>query len=252
MPSPDGKWMAFTELFNAYITPLVTTGTALDLSANNKAIPLARVTKDAGTFLHWSGDSKKLIWTLGEQYYQREIKNTFNFIEGAPQVLPELDTVGITLGLRIKSDSPTGLIALKGARLITMKGDEVIEEGTVLLENNKIIAIGKAADVVIPANTKIIDVTGKTIMPGIVDVHAHLRTSPDGVSPQQDWSYLANLSFGVTTAHDPSSNTEMVFSQSEMLRAGRMIGPRLYSTGSIGISKIRAFRFYMVLMAILK
>lgn len=233
MPSPDGKWMAFTELFNVYITPLVTTGNALDLSANNKTIPLARVSKDAGTYIHWSADSKKLNWTLGDQYYQREIKNTFNFIEGAPQVLPELDTAGITIGLNIKADAPSGLIALKGARIITMNGDEVIEEGTILIENNKIKAIGNAASVNIPDNAKIIDVTGKTIMPGMIDVHAHLNTSPDGVSPQQDWSYLANLAFGVTTAHDPSSNTEMVFSQSEMIKAGRMIGPRLYSTGSI-------------------
>lgn len=44
---------------------------------------------------------------------------------------------------------------------------------------------------------------------------------------------MANLAFGVTTSHDPSSNTEMVFSQAEMLKAGRMVGPRLYSTGSI-------------------
>lgn len=232
-PSPDGKWMAFTELFNAYITPMVTAGTALDLSASNKAIPLARVTKDAGTYLHWSADSKKLLWTLGEKYYNREIKNTFAFVEGAPQVLPEPDTAGLSLGLKLKADAPTGLVALKGARIITMKGDQVIEEGTILIENNKIKAIGKATDVAIPADIKVIDVTGKTIMPGMVDVHAHLRTSPDGISPQQDWSYLANLSFGVTTSHDPSSNTEMVFSQSEMLKAGRMIGPRLYSTGSI-------------------
>ncbi|MDQ7948246.1 MAG: amidohydrolase family protein [Pedobacter sp.] len=232
-PSPDGKWMAFTELFNVYITPMITTGSALDLSATNKSIPLARVTKDAGTYLHWGADSKKIFWTLGEQYYSRELKNTFSFVDGAPAVLPEPDTAGIAIGLKLKSDSPTGLLALKGARIITMKGDEVIEEGTILLENNKIISIGKVGDVVLPATAKVIDVTGKTIMPGMIDVHAHLRTSPDGISPQQDWSYLANLSFGVTTSHDPSSNTEMVFSQSEMLKAGRMIGPRLYSTGSI-------------------
>jgi imidazolonepropionase-like amidohydrolase/Tol biopolymer transport system component len=233
MPSPDGKWMAFTELFNAYITPMVTTGSALDLSASNKSIPLARVTKDAGTYLHWSADSKKLFWTLGEQYYNREIKNSFSFVEGAPAILPELDTAGIAIGLKLKTDVPTGFLALKGARIITMKGEEIIEEGTILLENNKIVSIGKMADITIPSSAKIIDVTGKTIMPGMVDVHAHLRTSPDGISPQQDWSYLANLSFGVTTSHDPSSNTEMVFSQSEMLKAGRMIGPRVYSTGSI-------------------
>ncbi|WP_410221365.1 amidohydrolase family protein [Pedobacter sp.] len=233
LPSPDGKWMAFTELFNAYVTPLITAGTAQDLSAGNKSIPLTRVTKDAGTYLHWSADSKKLLWTLGEQYFSREIKNTFSFVEGAPKNLPEPDSTGISIGLKLKSDLPTGLIALKGARIITMKGDQVIEEGTILIENNKIKAVGKAEEVTIPAETKVVDVTGKTIMPGMIDVHAHLRTSPDGISPQQDWSYLANLSFGVTTSHDPSSNTEMVFSQSEMLKAGRMVGPRLYSTGSI-------------------
>ena len=232
-PSPDGKWMAFTELYNAYITPMVTIGTALDLSTGNKSIPLTRVTKDAGSYIHWSGDSKKLLWTLGERYYSRETKNSFSFVEGAPKILPALDSVGLTIGLKMKADLPTGLVALKGARIITMKGSQVLEEGTILVENNKIIAIGKADAVQIPAAAKVVDVTGKTIMPGIIDVHAHLRTSPDGVSPQQDWSYLANLSFGVTTAHDPSSNTEMVFSQSEMLKAGRMIGPRLYSTGSI-------------------
>lgn len=233
VPSPDGQWMAFTELFNAYITPMVTTGAPLDLSATNRSLPLARVTKDAGTYLHWSADSKKLFWTLGDQYYQRELKNTFSFVEGAPEQLPEPEANGLAIGLKLTSDVPNGMLALKGARIITMKGSEVLEEGTILIENNKIKAIGKAADVAIPENAKVINVTGKTIMPGIVDVHAHLRTSPDGISPQSDWSYMANLAFGVTTAHDPSSNTEMVFSQMEMLKTGRMIGPRVYSTGSI-------------------
>lgn len=230
-PSPDGKWMAFTELFNVYVTPMVTAGTALDLSSTNKAIPLTRITKDAGTYVHWSHDSNKILWTLGEQYFSRDVKTAFSFADSASQNVQQPDTVGLTLGLRLKSDAPTGLVALTGARIITMKGDEVIENGAILIENNRIVSIGK--NLPIPANTRIIDVTGKTIMPGMIDVHAHLRTSPDGISPQQDWSYLANLAFGVTTAHDPSSNTEMVFSQSEMIKTGRLVGPRLYSTGSI-------------------
>ncbi|SHE87126.1 amidohydrolase family protein [Pedobacter caeni] len=233
-PSPDGKWMAFTELFNVYITPMVTVGTPLELSSTNKSIPLTRVTADGGTYIHWSNDSQKLFWTLGEQYFSREINTAFNFSDsGNSTPVHKPDTTGIAIGLKLKSDAPTGLLALKGARIVTMKGDEVIEEGTILIENNKIISIGKAAELSIPDQARVIDVTGKTIMPGIVDVHAHLRTSPDGISPQQDWSYMANLAFGVTTSHDPSSNTEMVFSQSEMLKAGRMVGPRLYSTGSI-------------------
>lgn len=232
-PSPDGRWMAFSEFFNVYITPMILTGSAQDLSSGNKAIPLTRLTKDAGSYIHWSNDSKRLFWTLGEQYYAQDVKNAFPFVEGAAQGSREIAPDSLSIGLKLKADAPSGMIALTGARIITMKGDEVIENGSVLIENNKIVSIGKAADVKVPEQAKVVDLNGKTIMPGMVDVHAHLRTSPDGISPQTDWSYLANLAFGVTTAHDPSSNTEMVFSQAEMLKAGRMIGPRLYSTGSI-------------------
>jgi imidazolonepropionase-like amidohydrolase/Tol biopolymer transport system component len=224
-PSPDGKWMAFTELFNCYITPMVMTGNAQDLSASNKAIPLTKITKDAGTYLHWSKDSQNIMWTLGPKYYSRNIATAAN-----PNAA---DTAGIDINLKIKTDVPDGKIAFTNVRIITMKDDEVIENGTIVIDQNKISAVGKASDIQIPSDAKVYDMTGKTIMPGIVDVHAHLHPSPDGISPQQDWNYFANLSYGVTTAHDPSTNTEMVFSQSEMVKAGRMVGPRIYSTGTI-------------------
>jgi imidazolonepropionase-like amidohydrolase/Tol biopolymer transport system component len=233
IPSPDDQWLAFNELFNVYLTPLVTLGTPLDLSSGNKSLPLKKLTRDAGSYIHWSADSKALNWTLGNQYFSREVKNSFTFVDGAPDQLPAIDTVGISLNLKLSADKPTGRIALKGARIITMDGTEVIEKGTIIINENKIETVGLETDVTIPTDAKVYDVTGKTIMPGIVDVHAHLRTSPDGVSPQQDWSYYANLAFGVTTSHDPSSNTEMVFSQSEMLKTGKIIGPRVFSTGTI-------------------
>ena len=232
-PSPDGKWMAFTELFNCYITPMVYTGSPQDLSATNKAIPLSKLTRDAGTYIHWSKDSQKLMWTLGPKYFTRDIHSAFPFVEGGDDQTKVVDTAGVDIGLKLKSDVPDGKIAFTNARIITMKGDEVIDNGTILIDKNKIAAIGKASDVQVPADAKVYDLTGKTIMPGIIDVHAHLHPSPDGISPQQDWNYFANLAFGVTTSHDPSTNTEMVFSQSEMLKAGNMVGPRVYSTGSI-------------------
>ena len=232
-PSPDGKWMAFTELFNCYLTPMVGTGNPQELSATNKAIPLNKLTKDAGTCLQWNKDSQKLIWILGPKYFTRDIRNAFSFVATADEKPPVVDTVGIEIGLSLKTDVPDGKIAFKNARIITMKGDEVIENGTIIIDHNKITAIGKATDIPVPDDAKLYDMNGKTIMPGIVDVHAHLHTSPDGITPQQDWNYYANLAFGVTTSHDPSSNTEMVFSQSEMLKAGNLVGPRVYSTGTI-------------------
>ena len=70
-------------------------------------------------------------------------------------------------------------------------------------------------------------------MPGLVDVHAHQGTFRYGLSPQKHWPYWASLAYGITTTHDPSSNSEMIFGNSEMIRAGEMIGPRVYSTGTI-------------------
>lgn len=230
-PSPDGKYIAFTELFNCYVTPIVTAGAPQNLSAGNKQLPLNKLTREAGTYLHWSKDSQRLMWTLGPKYFVRDIKTAFPYLDGAPDKTPAIDTAGTDIGLRLLSDVPEGKIALTNARIITMKGDEVIEKGNIIIDHNKIVAIGK--DVAVPSDAMVFDIAGKTVMPGIIDVHAHLHTSPDGVSPQQDWNYYANLAYGVTTAHDPSSNTEMVFSQSEMLKAGRLVGPRVYSTGGI-------------------
>ncbi len=229
-PSPDGKWIAFTELFNVYITPFATTGMALDLSSNNKSLPLTKVSKDAGTYIHWSKDSKRLNWTLGPKYFSKDINSSFSFLAGTDKTTKS-DSLGLDIDLRLKSDLPEGKIAITNARIITMKGDEVIENGTIVIDQNKIAAIG--ANVSIPEGARVINASGKTIMPGIIDVHSHLRASSDGVSPQQDWSYYANLAFGVTTSHDPSANTEMVFSQADMVRTGAMVGPRVYSTGTI-------------------
>jgi len=98
---------------------------------------------------------------------------------------------------------------------------------------NRIMAIGPAASVQVPAGAERIDVAGRTIMPGIIDVHAHVGGESAGLLAQSNWSFLANLAFGVTTAHDPSSDTETIFSNSELIRSGRKLGPRLYSTGTI-------------------
>jgi len=231
VPSPDEQWVAFNELFNVYIAPFPQTGGAIDLNANTKAIPVKKVSRDAGSYLHWSGDGKKLHWTIGPEYFSRELMRSFKFVEGAADSIPPPDTTGLRLGLKLKTEVPAGKLALEGARIITMRGDEVIENGTIVVEGNRIIAIGKASEVTIPAEALRLEVRGKTIMPGLIDAHAHLPNSD--LSPQQSWPYFANLAYGVTTAHDPSANTEMVFSQAEMVQAGVMAGPRVYSTGTI-------------------
>jgi Tol biopolymer transport system component/imidazolonepropionase-like amidohydrolase len=233
VPSPDGRWVAFTELFNAYVAPFPATGGAIDLSGTMRTLPVARVTRDAGSYLHWSGDSQRLNWTIGPEFFSRDLNHSFSFLAGAPEELPHPDTTGIRIGLHLPTDTPAGRVAFTNARIITMNGDEVIENGTIVIDRNRISAVGSTGDVQIPRDAHVVDAAGKTIMPGMVDVHAHYGMSWNGLSPQQSWPYLSNLAFGVTTLHNPSAGTAMVFSEAEMVRAGRMVGPRLYSTGTI-------------------
>jgi Tol biopolymer transport system component/imidazolonepropionase-like amidohydrolase len=236
--SPDGKWVAFTELFNAYVAPLPQTGASIELSKDTKAIPVAQVSRDVGSYLHWSGDSQRLHWAVGDQYHSRELKDLFAFVPGAPKTLPKPeDARGIALGLEQPVYAPDAAVAFSGARIITMRDsqntEEVIEDGVLLVQGDRIVAVGAAGDVRVPDGTRIIDARGKTIMPGIVDAHAHVAHFGGGVIPQQNWAYYANLAFGVTTTHDPSATNEFVFSQAELVQAGRMVGPRIFSTGTI-------------------
>src|SRR5699024_9577576 len=234
VPSPNNKWVAFNHLFKVYVAPMPKAGTGIDLSADTKAIPVTQVAEDAGINLHWSNDGQKVHWTLGQEYFSVELQDAFDFLTGKSDKELPLDTnSGQDIGLDIPFDKPSGEIALTNARIITMKDDKVIENGTVIVRGNRIESVGTSAEVEIPAGAKVIDVEGKTVMPGIVDVHAHIGNFREGLSPQQQWEYFANLAYGVTTAHDPSSNTEMVFSHSEAIKAGNMVGPRIFSTGTI-------------------
>ncbi len=233
-PSPDNQWMAFRELHHVYITPFPRTGKTIELNKDIKSVPIARVSHDAGRYLHWSADSDKLNWVLGNEYFTAPLITRFAFLDGAPDSLPPIDTAGIRIGLRLQADVPQGIVALTNARIITMNNDEeVIESGNVIIEGNKILSVGPADETPIPRGAHIIDCTGKTIMPGLIDVHAHMFTFRLGLSPQKQWSYWANLAYGVTTTHDPSVETEMTFTQAEMVRAGIMTGPRIFSTGRI-------------------
>ena len=232
VPSPDGKWVAFNEAFNVYVAPFALTGAEYDLSKDTKAVPVSRLSRDAGTDLHWT-DNATLRWLIGPEVYTRALSDAFAFVDGAPEALPAPDSVGTRVGLTLPFAAPEGAIALTNARIITMNGDEVIEGGTVVVQGNRITAVGASGEVPVPAGTNVIDASGHTLMPGLVDVHAHASHFFDGAIPQTNWVYYANLAYGVTTAHDPSATTETVFTLAEMVKAGEIVGPRIFSTGTI-------------------
>jgi hypothetical protein len=127
-------------------------------------------------------------------------------------------------------DIPKSNTVLRGGRVITMKGDEVIENADVVIRDNRIVGVGRRGSVPIPSGAHIVDVAGKTIMPGFVDTHAHLRV-PQQIHRGEVWAYAANLAYGVTTARDPQTGSTDVITYEDELDAGDILGPRSWSTG---------------------
>lgn len=231
--SPDGKWLAFQEGFNAYIAPLPATGRSFDVSPTSKALPIQQVSRDAGDYMHWSGNSGRLYWSTGPELFARDLKEAFSFIDGAPEELPKPPEAGTDIGFDVDSYVPDTTFAFTGARIVTMKGEQVIEDGVIVVKGDRIEAVGKRGEVTVPGGATSIDVSGKTIIPGLVDVHAHGSQGESGITPQQNWMHYATLTFGVTTVHDPSNDTGEIFAAAELARAGEVVAPRIFSTGTI-------------------
>ena len=136
----------------------------------------------------------------------------------------------VRVKVTVQKDVAQGKVLLQNARIITMKGTEVIERGDVLIENARIKQVGAAGSIATDASVQKIDMAGKTIVPGFVDTHAHMWPAW-GLHKSQVWMYAANLAYGVTTTRDPQTATTDVLTYSDMVETGEIIGPRIYSTG---------------------
>lgn len=229
--SPDGKYLAFAERFKVFVTPFVERGKTINIGPKDSQFPIEQLSVRAGENISWSANSNKLYWTLGPELYHANLDGLFaiNKVNDKDFKIKN----GTNISFSKKMDLPKGMIALVGGKIITMEGEKVIENGVIITNGKHIKAIGSVAEITIPDNAQIIDVTGKTIMPGLVDAHAHGSQGSDEIIPQQNWKNLAGLALGVTTIHDPSNDTSEIFTASEMQKAGMIVGPRIFSTGTI-------------------
>ncbi|MDX3773070.1 amidohydrolase family protein [Chromatiaceae bacterium AAb-1] len=227
--SPDGRYLAFADRFKVFVTPLVERGAAIDISGSDKQFPVKQLSVRAGEYISWTADSRNLYWSLGPELYHTSINGLFDFNTTTDFKAEN----GINLGFKAPADIPQGTIAFTGGQVITMQGDKVIPNGVVIVENNKITAVGARDEISIPAKARVIDISGKTIMPGLFDGHAHGSQGANQLIPQQNWQNYVSLAFGVTAFHDPSNDTREIFAASEMQKTGAIAAPRIFSTGTI-------------------
>ncbi len=230
--SPDQEWVAFQERYNAYVAPFAVSGQTVEIGPDTQSIPIERVSKEAGDFIHWS-DEETLHWSTGPELFSRDMEETFAFLANETDNDDTPEPEGRHIGYSSEPDVPSGSVALVGGQVITMNGDEVIEDGTVVVEGNRIAAAGPSDEVEVPDGAHEKDVSGKTVMPGLIDAHWHGSQGTNQVIPQENWVNHASLAFGVTAYHDPSNDTHTVFAAHEMGRAGKITAPRIFSTGRI-------------------
>ncbi|MDF1701520.1 MAG: amidohydrolase family protein, partial [Planctomycetota bacterium] len=227
--SPDGRWLAFEELWHTYVCPLPPQPITLEVGPTMKAVPVTKLSKDGGTYLSWSADGRTVRWSLGAELFRAT--DAEDARPHATALFPVDET--IQLGWKQKADIPTTDVWLVGATIAPMHDESVIPDGVIHVRGNRILAIGARDDVPVPSGANTLDCSGTTIIPGIVDVHSHTGASSGGMYPHQSWALNALLAFGVPTTHDPSNNTQMIHAEAELIEAGGRLGPRMYSTGTI-------------------
>jgi imidazolonepropionase-like amidohydrolase/Tol biopolymer transport system component len=238
--SPDGENLAFRQNYQAFVMPLMPGTQDVALDQKGGPLPVTRISAEGANFINWSHDGKMIHWSLGPTLFTADT-NAFYPSAPAAEGAPKDDgkfkppVTGLSLSMDVAADKPKATIALVGARILTManKDGGIIDDGVIIYRDDRIIAIGPRNQVNIPADAKRIDVTGKTIMPGLVDAHAHGPQGESDLIPQQNWSSMVNLAMGTTTIHDPSSRASEIFVASEYQRIGKILAPRTFSTGEI-------------------
>lgn len=231
--SPQGDALAFRENYNAYVMPFFEGAKTIDVSPHATQLPLVRLSRDGGRFPTWSGST--LSWTTGPAFFSTDAIAALR----TPGFSPPADA--LSLAIDVRADKPSTTVALVGARVVTMAdaAGGIVDDGVVVIRGNRILAVGPRASVAIPAGARIVDVQGKTIIPGLIDAHAHGPQADNGLIPQQNWNAMAHLAFGVTTIHDPFNDSSEVFPASELQRAGLILAPRIFSSGDAVYGSMR-------------
>jgi len=141
----------------------------------------------------------------------------------------EKDVQETAVDIELPRKTPKGTIVLRGATVVTIKGDEVLKDADVVIENNRIVRVGAKGRV--PSGAKVFDVKGKTITPGFIDTHAHWFEIRRGILDTQNWAFLANLAYGVTAGLDVQTSTNDMFAYQDLVDTGDILGQRAFSTG---------------------
>ncbi len=229
MISPDEDWVLAKIGLQLYLTTLTSTYEYIDIT--NTTHPYIKLSTYGADYFAWADGGETVIWSVGSSLFKVSIADLISEKTTLSDFEPNIQEIDIKVEL--PPHNPKGTILLTGAQIITMNKNEVFKDGDILIKNNRIAAIGPKGSLQIPKGTHTIDVSGKTIMPGIVDSHNHWGIIRPDILETDGWVFRAMLSYGVTTSFDAQSDIADYLGYEDLADAGEILAPRLFSTGPL-------------------
>ncbi len=225
MVAPKGN-KAFAKISNTiYVLEIPQVGAQVPLiHVANEAqaeFPVKRITEIGCEFPSWSADGRSIYGALGPVLME--------YVMGQQLA----DSVSLTerrLEVPLVAAYGKGEYMLQGARIITMRNEEVIEKGDVLIKGRRIVAVGPSGSIQAAPNVKRVTMEGLTIAPGFIDIHDH-GALPLNLHEKQPSSLALTLAYGVTTIRNPQPHVTDILTYQDKVRMGETLGPRIYSTG---------------------
>ena len=214
-----------------WLVPVPHIGGTATIDLGKPGIAIKRLTLIGADSLDWGSDGREIHWSVGATAFSTATDAVALKVGDAAKNAADIQPQKTDFIIEVPRAKPSGTIVLRGGTAITMHGDEVIPNADIVITDNRITAIGKHGQVTLPSGAAIKDIRGTTVMPGLIDIHAHWMEVRHNVLDMNAWPMLVNLAYGVTSGRDPQTSTNDMFAYQDLIDAGVIPGPRAYSTG---------------------
>ena len=217
--SPDGKQLAFVFASRLHVADVDPAGRLLG--------PPRAINAELTDAVSWSGDSSQLLYLSGGKL------RLIPAAGGAPRTVPH--------GLTWANAKPAGRLLIQAGRLWDGTSPDLRRDVDVLVEGNRIAAVGAQGSLVQTGDARVMDAKSQTVIPGLIEIHAHRQMQGYGYGDRDGRLWL---SLGVTSTRSPGSPAYHMVEDREAIDSGARVGPRYFSTGE-AIDGSRIFYNFM-------
>jgi Tol biopolymer transport system component len=200
--SPDGTRVAFIMDSRLYVIPVGANGAPTGEAR--------RVTEDLADLPSWGGDSQTILYKSSERV------RTVRVDGGGTREIP--------VKLEFRQAVPEGRTVIRAGALWDGVSASLRQNVDIVIQGNRIVSVGPQTDH--PAGVRVVDASGLTVMPGLIETHLHPLTLYQGGQFGQIAQLM--LSYGITTAQSVAGPLHQSVEMREALEAGNLLGPRLF------------------------